>query len=129
MDEDPKFRARLLRREHGDKPPDKLWPDGVAAPMDGIIQINELHTGGRMLTSLPKRTTFVRSGDTVGVIYTHDTASSLPRYELGEGASAILTHTRQVYCHPRKEVEQLLVQPSSAQPGPVQPVSQWEEVE
>lgn len=48
MHDDPKFRALLLRREQGCKPPECLWPDGVAAPLDGIIMINELHTSGRI---------------------------------------------------------------------------------
>lgn len=46
--DDPKFRALLLRREQGDKPPDKLWPNGKKAPLDGIIQINEMHRCGRI---------------------------------------------------------------------------------
>lgn len=48
MRDDPKFRALLLRREQGCKAPDRLWPDGVAAPLDGIIMINELHSSGQI---------------------------------------------------------------------------------
>jgi hypothetical protein len=88
---------------------------------------------GRMLTQLPKRAAFVRSGDDVGVIYTHDTASPLDRRELFERAKYILEHTREVYCHPRAEVERLFLQ-NTGNAGnfvnaQVQPVSRWEEVE
>ena len=83
----------------------------------------------KMLTQLPKRAAFVRSGDTVGVIYTHDTGGSLPRRELYNRAVAILEHTRQTYCHPRAEVERLFTQPTQAQPQALQPVSRWEVVE
>lgn len=81
-----------------------------------------------MLTSLPKRAAFVRSGDTVGVIYTHDTPEALPQQELFERANAILQHTRKVYCRPRAEVERLFIQ-SNQQPPAAQPVSRWEEID
>lgn len=48
MHDDPKFRALLLRREQGYMPPERLWPDGVAAPLDGIIAINQMHSSGRI---------------------------------------------------------------------------------
>jgi hypothetical protein len=48
MQDDPKFRALLLRREQGDHPPMRLWPDGVKAPLDGIIAIHQLHQSGRI---------------------------------------------------------------------------------
>jgi hypothetical protein len=48
MQDDPKFRTLLLRREQGYAPPTRLWPEGEAAPLDGIIQINELHSSGRI---------------------------------------------------------------------------------
>jgi hypothetical protein len=48
MHDDPKFRALLSRREQGYTPPARLWPDGEAAPLDGIIMINELHRSGRI---------------------------------------------------------------------------------
>lgn len=82
---------------------------------------------GRMLTALPKRAAFVRSGDTVGVIYTHDTAPGLANWELYERAKDILEHTRIVYCHPREEVERLFMQPAHPQAG-IQPVKA-EEIE
>ena len=83
---------------------------------------------GRMLTSLPKRSAFVHSADTVGVIYTHDTLPTLPGNALYERAKAILEHTRDVYCRPKAEVERQFMQPAQAS-APVQPVSRWEEVE
>ncbi|HVB22275.1 MAG TPA: hypothetical protein VNG51_10045 [Ktedonobacteraceae bacterium] len=46
--DDPKFRALLLRREQGFAPPARLWPEGEAAPVDGIIMINQLHSSGRI---------------------------------------------------------------------------------
>jgi hypothetical protein len=82
----------------------------------------------KMLTQLPKRAAFVRPADTVGVIYTHNTAPSLPRMELFNRAKAILEHTRLTYCHPKAEVEQTFMQPAQAS-APVQPLSRWEEVE
>ena len=82
----------------------------------------------RMLTQLPKRAAFVHSGDTVGVIYTHDTPILLPPVQLFERAKAILEHTRQVYCHPKAEVERLFMLPAQASAS-VQPVSRWEEIE
>lgn len=48
MHDDPKFRALLLRREQGCHAPLRLWPDGVTAPLDGIITINQLHSSGRI---------------------------------------------------------------------------------
>ncbi len=48
MQDDPKFRALLLRREQGHTPPARLWPDGVKAPLDGILTINQLHWSGRI---------------------------------------------------------------------------------
>jgi len=83
----------------------------------------------RMLTQLPKRAAFVRSGDTVGVIYTHNTPEALPQRELFERANAILQHTRVVYCKPRAEVERLFMQSSQQPPALlVQPI-QAEEIE
>jgi len=84
----------------------------------------------KMLTSLPKRAAFVRSGDTVGVIYTHDTQPPLPNHELYGRAKDILEHTRMVYCHPKAEVERSFSQNTgNAGTSNVQPVSRWEEIE
>lgn len=46
--DDPKFRALLMRREQGHAPLDRLWPDGEAAPIDGIAMICEWHRSGRI---------------------------------------------------------------------------------
>ncbi len=46
--DDPKFRALLMRREEGHVPPERLWPDGIAAPVDGILVINEMHRERRI---------------------------------------------------------------------------------
>jgi hypothetical protein len=48
LSDDPKFRALLMRREQGHTPPERLWEDGVAAPLDGILAINEMHRSGRI---------------------------------------------------------------------------------
>ena len=48
MQDDPKFRALLLRREQGYAPPECLWSEGEAAPLDGILSINEMHRNGRI---------------------------------------------------------------------------------
>lgn len=48
MHDDPKFRALLLRREQGDKPPERLWLEGVKAPLDGIITIHHMHQSSRI---------------------------------------------------------------------------------
>jgi hypothetical protein len=90
----------------------------------------------KMLTSLPKRAAFVHAAETVGVIYTHDTPPALPDGALYERVRDILVHTRYTYCHPRAEVERLLLQ-STRNPGknqnsntvPAQPINQWNEVE
>lgn len=46
MKDDPKFRALLLRREQGYTIPERLWPNGEIAPLDGIISVNEMHRKG-----------------------------------------------------------------------------------
>lgn len=48
MQDDPKFRALLMRREQGYKPPARLWQDREVAPIDGIVMINQLHRSGRI---------------------------------------------------------------------------------
>ena len=90
----------------------------------------------QMLTQLPRRAAFVRSGDTVGVIYTHNTPKPATANELRTRTLAVQAHTRLAYCHPRDEVEaaftgdqtvqdavQVTVQVSQAAP-----VTRWEEV-
>lgn len=48
MEDDPKFRALLLRREQGYAPPARLWQEGEVAPLDGIVTINQMHSNGRI---------------------------------------------------------------------------------
>lgn len=83
---------------------------------------------GKMLMSLPRRAAFVRSGDTVGVIYTDDTPKPLPSGALFTRMEQMLLQTRQTYCHPRAEVEQLFLSNVPAKPT-IQPVNRWEEIE
>ncbi len=78
---------------------------------------------GKMLNQLPKRAAFVRSGNTVGIIYTHDTPpqnGSLP-----DDMAYIRDHTRQVYCHPRAEVEQRFRGNAQSIPSTPKPVRQF----
>lgn len=89
----------------------------------------------QMLSSLPPRAAFVRTTDTVGVIYTNNTPPRLTGQDLVQRAKIILTQTRQKYCHTRAEIEQALTQPrtvaattpASNTKMPVA-VSRWEEV-
>jgi hypothetical protein len=73
---------------------------------------------GKMLNQLPRRAAFVRSSDTVGVIYTHDTPKPPTHLELFTRARDILEHTRVVYCHPRTEIEQRFMPTSNATSPP-----------
>lgn len=63
-----------------------------------------------MLTQLPRRAAFVRSGETVGVIYTNDTPERLSGRELVARVRTVLGQTRAKYCHPRAEVEHVVTQ-------------------
>lgn len=91
---------------------------------------------GKMLNQLPKRAAFVRSGETVGVIFTHDTPG-LPA-DLKDRAEYVRVHTRDTYCHPKADVEQRLNGQAPAKPDeptdpqlPIvqapPPLSGWEE--
>jgi hypothetical protein len=80
---------------------------------------------GKMLNQLPRRSAFVRSGDTIGVIYTHDTPKPPTQLQLFSRIKDILEHTRVVYCHPRTEIEQRFTAPQSAGSGVIgQPLHQ-----
>ena len=83
----------------------------------------------KMLTALPKRAAFVRSADTVGVIYTHDTIPPPPRRPLYEQIVQVLNHTRAVYCRPREEVERSFLPVDAQLQAPIHPVNRWEEIE
>ncbi len=87
----------------------------------------------QMLTSLPRRAAFVRTGETVGVIYTSDTPEPLPPQLFKQRLEAIVQHTRTEYCRPRAEVEQEMLNPTPppnlphpSQPPQVPP-TRWEE--
>ena len=82
----------------------------------------------KMLSQLPRRAAFVRSGDTVGVIYTHATGHPLQPAEYANRVQLIQEQTRAMYCHPRPGSEHI----EDRQPGPqpvMQPVSRWEVIE
>ena len=76
----------------------------------------------RILTSLPKRSAFVRSANTVGVVYTHNTAPGKTGNALYERIKGVLMQTRKTYCHPRNEVERWFMQVNSQAQTSVQPV-------
>ena len=82
---------------------------------------------GQMLTNLPRRAAFVKSAETVGVIYTEDTPNRLQGRELVKRIETILAQTSNKYSHPRAEVKRLFVQPS-ASASPAMPVARWEEL-
>jgi hypothetical protein len=58
-----------------------------------------------MLTSLPPRYAFVRSGDDQGTIRTFDSPKGVEGLELNQRLQQIQRQTRETYCHPREEVE------------------------
>lgn len=71
---------------------------------------------GQMLTNLPRRAAFVRSAETVGVIYTEDTPNRLQGRELVKRIQAILTQTRKKYGHPKAEIERMFTHPDDDTP-------------
>lgn len=92
---------------------------------------------GQMLTQLPRRAAFVRSGTDVGVIYTEDTMQPVEPSVLQDRLAFVRNQTREKYCHPRTEVDSHFIesaeaaisnQATSAQ-SPVKPptISRWEE--
>ncbi len=58
-----------------------------------------------MLTQLPRRAAFVRSGNEVGVIYTHDTDDPVTSEEFKKRMKEIKAQTRAKYCKPKDQVE------------------------
>lgn len=94
---------------------------------------------GQMLTQLPRRAAFVRSGEDVGVIYTHDTQAVASGEDLRKRGQEILQQTRSKYCHPKDVVEQALAQPlqhmqpdaqavnAAPDPNALPDISRWEE--
>lgn len=59
----------------------------------------------QMLTQLPRRAAFVRSGDTVGVVYTQHTPKTAPPSEARARLLAVQARTRQTYCRSRDDIE------------------------
>lgn len=59
-----------------------------------------------MLTQLPKRMAFVRSGDETAVIQTFDSSPEVEPEELQQRLYLIQEQTKQKFCRPRTEVEQ-----------------------
>lgn len=71
---------------------------------------------GQMLTQLPRRAAFVRSGEDVGVIYTLPAPKQISGRELAERLQAIQAQTRTTYCHPREEVERRILRDADSTP-------------
>lgn len=63
----------------------------------------------QMLSMLPRRAAFIRSGDEIGVIYTDDSLPMVTGSALRERVERIRTQTRQRYCKPKAEVEKELM--------------------
>lgn len=92
---------------------------------------------GKMLNQLPRRCAWVRSGTKTGTIITHDTPPSSTM--LHEDLAFIRDHTREVYCHPKADVEKQFNGEAQSAPPPQQPqqnqpdqppkLSGWEEAE
>lgn len=59
----------------------------------------------QMLSMLPRRAVFIRSGDEIGVLYTQDTPPMVTGSALRERLEHIQTQTRQFYCRPKAEAE------------------------
>jgi hypothetical protein len=86
-----------------------------------------------MLTQLPKRAAFVRSGEEVGVIYTENTLPPVDELTLRDRLHLIREQTRLKYCRNLEEPEvttsdeldDTMLRPIVGKPQP----SQWEEVE
>lgn len=93
----------------------------------------------QMLIQLPSRAAFVKSDKAVGVIYTHDTPKQMSGDDLKGRLRFIQEQTRQMYCHPRQQIEHGFVDgmtPESAESGAVErplrhetPITRWEEVD
>jgi len=71
----------------------------------------------RMLTSLPRRAAFVRSGDEAGVIYTDNTPPHVDAATLHQRLALIRDQTRHRYCRSLDE-------PGDAAPLPTRPIEE-----
>jgi hypothetical protein len=85
------------------------------------------------LTRLPRRAAWVRSGDDMGVIYTHPKPEPLAAAEFAKRLETVMAQTRAKYCHPKTEVEsRLFAAPEKATPNKAADaprVSRWEDVD
>jgi hypothetical protein len=79
-----------------------------------------------MLTQLPKRAAFVRSGEDVGVIYTADTPKLASADTIRKRFYLIRGQTRAKYCTPVELLNGLAPQPEMKNEPPVM---RWEEVQ
>lgn len=77
-----------------------------------------------MLTQLPRRAAFVRSGEDIGVIYTEDTLPMVATAILRERLAIIQAQTRQKYCRPKDQVEGNTIRQTINEPK----LSRWEEM-
>ncbi len=68
----------------------------------------------QMLSMLPRRAAFIRSGDEMGVIYTDDSLPMVTGSALRERVERIRAQTRQRYCKPKAEVEKELMRQQQA---------------
>src|SRR6185312_5404085 len=80
----------------------------------------------QMLVHLPKRAAFVKSGEDVGVIYTHPTPQRVEGQALASRQYFVQQQTRQTYCAPRAQIEQRVVSDSSTDPHSF---ARWEEAD
>jgi hypothetical protein len=77
-----------------------------------------------MLTQLPKRAAFVRSGEDVGVIYTDDTPKAANADTVRKRHYLIRGQTRAKYCTP----VELLREDTPIQDNNEPPIMRWEEL-
>lgn len=82
-----------------------------------------------MLTQLPRRAAFVRSGDEIGVTYTDDTLPAVAPDVLSKRLQVIQAQTRQTYCRAKSELEEEQKQETEAVEELHASRSRWEAVE
>lgn len=92
------------------------------------------------LSSLPKRTLYIRCGDDIGHLKTHDAPKPVDAQRVAGRHLQALAQTRAAFCSPRKDVERMLGRraaqstPTSTQTPPVPnvqpapPRSRWQNV-
>lgn len=98
------FHLRMTMRYLAEKPIGKK-----SAPSTTVV--------GQMLTQLPRRAAFARTGDTVGVIYTHNTPKAATPSDLRARTLAVQAHTRLTYCRSLDGKEDTAVAPAPSTPG------------